>query len=632
MKTVRRLYFYAVAFISIEVVLWGLINLLRSIVDQTIGGGADALAQALALVLVGVPIFLFHWLWAQRASGRDNEEKTASLRAIFFYAILLGTLIPIVQNLLALIDRTLINVVRLEASRAILGGSQTWPDNLIAILMNGLVAAYFWNVLRGEWRTLPDHENFGDVRRLYRYIWMLYSLLMVIFGAQQILHFLFYIPSDVLGDIGRETAINGLALLAVGTPIWFYSWRVIQDSLADAAERESNLRLGILYLLALSGVITVLTTAALFVNIILSKLLGADMSTADFIHQIGGPISVGVPLGAVWAYYGHWLNRHIESIADPIRQSGMKRVYFYILSVLGLGGAFIGVASLIKFIIDLLTGGSLTLDDALRSNLAGAISLIVAWPLLWLMTWRPMQAEAFARGDAGDHARRSIVRKAYLYLALFAGVIGGMAAAVALVFELLKALLTGQTDSTFLATLLNDLQLLILFTILLVYHLTVLRRDGLFTADALAKKQSDFKVFVLDSGGGFGDLVKAALEKFAPNVPVTITNEQLQGQFDALVLSGSVAAKGPPDWIRSFDGNRIIVPDEAPGLIWAGGINKQSIQQAAQVIRQLAEGQEVRQQRDSNSGWMLVVYIAAALFGLQFLFMLLALVFSTFIR
>ncbi len=56
MKSIRRLYFYLVAFISIEVVLWGLVSLLRSIVDRSISGGVDALAQALALILVGVPI------------------------------------------------------------------------------------------------------------------------------------------------------------------------------------------------------------------------------------------------------------------------------------------------------------------------------------------------------------------------------------------------------------------------------------------------------------------------------------------------------------------------------------------------------------------------------------------------
>ena len=357
MKTVRRLYFYAVALISVEVVLWGLINLLRSIVDETIGGAADALAQALALVLVGVPIFLFHWLWVQRSSARDEEEQTASLRAIFFYSVLLGTLIPVVQNLLALINRILIGSVRLDPSRAILGGSQTWPDNLIAIVMNGLAAAYFWSTLRSEWGALPAKESFVDVRRLYRYIWVLYGLLMTIFGAQQTLRFIFYVPSEVLGDIGRETFINGIALLVTGTPLWFYAWRTVQASLSDADEQNSNLRLGILYLLALSGVITVLTTATMVVNIVLNKLLGADIATTDFIHRIGDPISVGIPLGAVWAYYGHWLNRHIESIHDPVRQAGMKRGYLYILSALGLGGAFIGVASLIKFIIDLTTGG-----------------------------------------------------------------------------------------------------------------------------------------------------------------------------------------------------------------------------------------------------------------------------------
>src|SRR5512133_3575349 len=127
MKTIRRLYFYAVAIISMEVVVWGIISLLRSIFSANkITNDASTLAQALALILVGVPIFLVHWFWAQRVSAKDDEEKTASIRAIFFYGILLGTLIPAVQNLLALIDRTFLAAANLYATRAILGGSQTW--------------------------------------------------------------------------------------------------------------------------------------------------------------------------------------------------------------------------------------------------------------------------------------------------------------------------------------------------------------------------------------------------------------------------------------------------------------------------------------------------------------------------
>jgi hypothetical protein len=144
MKSIRRLYFYLVAFISIEVVVWGLVNLLRSIVDQTVSGGADALAQALALILVGVPIFLIHWLWAQRASAAEEEEKEATLRAVFLYAVLLGTLIPVVQNVLSFINRALVQVTGLGVERAFSAfRNQTLADNLIAIVMNMIVAAYF---------------------------------------------------------------------------------------------------------------------------------------------------------------------------------------------------------------------------------------------------------------------------------------------------------------------------------------------------------------------------------------------------------------------------------------------------------------------------------------------------------
>src|SRR5512143_3298734 len=137
MKTVRRLYFYLVALISIEVVLWGLINLLRSILSQTVGGTAEVLARALALTVVGLPIFLFHWLWAQRLAAADEEERTASLRAVFFYGILLATLIPLIQNLLALVNRLLLTATGLQVGRALLGGGGTAPDNLIAVGING---------------------------------------------------------------------------------------------------------------------------------------------------------------------------------------------------------------------------------------------------------------------------------------------------------------------------------------------------------------------------------------------------------------------------------------------------------------------------------------------------------------
>ncbi len=622
MKSIRRLYFYLVAFISIEIVLWGLVSLLRSVVDDTISGGADALAQALALILVGVPIFLIHWLWAQRASVRDEEERTATLRAVFFYAILLATLIPVVQNLLSFIDRTLIQGAGLGVGRAFsVFREQTLADNIIAIIMNGIVAAYFWNILRGEWTTLPDKENFTEVRRLYRYIWMLYGLLMTVFGAQQILQFLLYIPGDVLGELGREVVVNGLALILVGTTVWVYSWRLIQDSLTDPAEMGSMLRLGILYFLALGGVITVITAASLVVNAVVTWLLGAGWTLRDFVQQVGGPISIGVPLGLVWAYYGYWLNRHIEAAGDRVRQSALKRLYNYILAFIGLTVAFVGVATLFSFIIDTLTGSGIVISESRRSTLATSISSLVVGLPLWLLMWRPMQAEALSEGEMGDHARRSVLRKIYLYLVLFGSVIGGMGTAVGLVYLLIRAILTGDPGSDFVNELLNLIQLLFLFGVVLMYHLNVLRMDGAATADSLAEKQSEYALLVVDSGDGFVESIRAALMKLGSKVQVTVTNpnEKPEGNFNALLLNGSVAVDAP-GWVRAFNGSRIVVQNDANGIVWTD-----DAAQAAESVQQLAEGQEIRRQKMGRSVWMTVVYVFAALFMLQLLFILLAL-------
>ena len=624
MKSIRRLYFYLVAFISIEVVVWGLIGLLRSIVDQTVSGGADALAQALALILVGVPIFLIHWLWAQRVSAREEEEKEATLRAVFLYAVLIGTLIPVIQNFLAFIDRSFVQVAGLGVGRAFASfRNQTIADNLIAIVMNLVVAAYFWNLLRGEWGTLKDKENFSEVRRLYRYIWMLYGLLMTVFGMQQILRYLIYIPGDILGEMGREVIVNGVALLFVGTPVWVYSWRVIQDSLADPAEMGSTLRLGILYILSLGGVITVVTTAAMTVNIIATRIFGADWSTQYFIQQLGGPISVGVPLGMIWAYYGHWLNRHIEAIGDKVRQAGMKRLYNYILAFIGLVVSFIGVQTLLSFIIDMATSKAFLLGNANRSSIATAISLLIVGLPLWLLTWRPMQAEALTQSEMGDHARRSILRKTYLYLALFTSVIGGMAAAVGLVYQLIRVVLTGDADSYFVNDLLNTIQLLFLFVVVLIYHWNVLRADGASMADTLAEKQGAFSVLIVDSDDGVVDAVKAALTKSGTKVQVTVStpDKKPEGDFSAMIVSGAVlAAEGTPAWIKSFGGNRIIVQNEASDLVWAD-----DAVQAAESVQRMAEGQEIQKKKVTRSAWNYVVYVFAALFAIELLFMLLSL-------
>jgi hypothetical protein len=629
MKTIRRLYFYLVAIISLEVVVWGVIGLLRSIIrGSDIVNGTEALAQALALIFVGVPIFLFHWLWSQNVSAKDLEEKTASLRAIFLYGTLLATLVPAVQNLFALINRTFLSTASLSVERAVIGGSQSWTDNILAIVINLLIAAYFWNILRNEWRTLTDTENFAEIRRLYRFIWVLYGLLMVIYGAQQALSYAFLLSSQVLGGIGRETIVNAIALLGIGTPIWFFSWRLLQDALPDPAEKESVLRLGILYLLALGGVITTLTAAGNLIYMLLNYLFGNGSTWQDTLQKIGGPISIGLPFGVMWAYYGHWLGQQFSFDENISRRAGKRRVYFYILSAIGLAASFTGIASLLLFIVDMGVDRNYLSDGGFSSSLASTLSTLAVGLPLWLMTWRPMQAEALGEGDASEHARRSIVRRSYLYLALFAGVIGGMIAAVVLVFTLINTALGGTDSIT--RNALDSFILLILFVVLLLYHLSVLRKDSASRSEVLEAKQQEFQILVFNNEDGkFGESVQATFEKqeLKASVKVINTNEAIPSDIKAgaVILPMSLAINLPKNaeaWIRSFDGSKLIVNDEAAGIFWMNDFEQMAVSAQA-----LAEGQELRPQssKRATSPWIYGAYVLAGLFLCQIIGILLLL-------
>ncbi|MCB0120133.1 MAG: hypothetical protein KDD72_13965, partial [Anaerolineales bacterium] len=167
------------------------------------------------------------------------------------------------------------------------------------------------------------------------------------------------------------------------------------------------------------------------------------------------------------------------------------------------------------------------------------------------------------------------------------------------------------------------------FVVVLLYHLSALRKDGVSRKDALVEKQTQFRVLVFDHNGTFGESVRAVFKKRAPDVPVRILNvkESIPGdvQADAVVLSGSMAVNTPETveaWIRSFNGNKLVVSDEAAGVFWMN-----DFEQAADSAKTLAEGQDLRPQssKRTSSIWTYVAYVFAGLFACQLLFILLGL-------
>ena len=239
MQTVRRLYFYAVAIVSLEVVIWGLIGLARTLFNRgDLGQPANQLANSLSLVVVGLPVFLIHWGAAQRDALRDPEERASRIRAVFFYGALGGILVPIVQSSLAIANRLLLLALNLQFS-PLVGRGTTWSDNLVAIAINAGAAVYILSISRKDWAANPAGSSLVEARRLYRYLWVLYGLGIMVFGVQQVLQFIFLSLSNLLG-VGGFLLADGLALLLVGVPVWILTWQIVEDALPQPGEQDPH--------------------------------------------------------------------------------------------------------------------------------------------------------------------------------------------------------------------------------------------------------------------------------------------------------------------------------------------------------------------------------------------------------
>src|SRR5262250_931797 len=96
MTIVRRLYFYAAAFIGLQMLAAGARDLLGTLLERLLappalgpaGQSALRLSASAALLLIGLPLWAIHWWVVQRSASRAEEQR-ASLRRLYIYLVLL---------------------------------------------------------------------------------------------------------------------------------------------------------------------------------------------------------------------------------------------------------------------------------------------------------------------------------------------------------------------------------------------------------------------------------------------------------------------------------------------------------------------------------------------------------------
>ena len=104
MSSVRRGYIYLACIASLESVAWAAIALLRGLLVPDTFRSVEDTAWPIAVIVVGLPIFLAHWLWAQRLASGEAEERGAVVRRLYLYGAMATFLGPFVANAVDLLD------------------------------------------------------------------------------------------------------------------------------------------------------------------------------------------------------------------------------------------------------------------------------------------------------------------------------------------------------------------------------------------------------------------------------------------------------------------------------------------------------------------------------------------------
>ena len=635
MRVVRRFYFYAISFISLEVVLWGVITLLNSTTNAPVGGGiASLLARGFSQILVGLPIFLLHWSVIRRDLQKDPEEHQTLLRAIFTFGLQLATLIPIFTNLHAIIRRPLFDWLQVYPLFQNFLAGKNFLDNLISILVNSVVFYFALRLLKKDQATYPTASNIENIRRIYRYVWFGIGLSSLVVGLQQVLYSVFYLSNG----LGNSTAIklaNGTSVTLISAGIWFEFSRQIDKGLVHKHESNAILRTIVLFVINFTAIGFVLVNTGLVINSILGWLLGAGQTFSSFFNSNAGKISILIPMIVVWIYYGRALKDHFAANPEILVRDRLQRIYHSILALAGNAAVFYGLWSLLGLIADLLTGQDI-LSASTRNNLSEGVAILAVSLPIWLQSWPFLQNIVNGSDERADHARQSVIRKAFLYLIIFTSVVGLMAAGGLLAYQLINSALGNPFDNL-TQFVVRKLFLIGLITVWLIYHLRVLQSDGRKTQQALIKQHEAFKTTVLtDSEADLStQQLVALLQKKLPDIPVNLQvrkdnpNWSIADDTRALIIPASMLISESIS--QQFKGKIVVLPDPSETYTWVGvpAKNQEEIHQdAVRVIRQLAEGEEARSSGPVNA-WITIGYILGAIFALQILLVLFSLLMNT---
>lgn len=505
MVAVRRLYVYAVTFAAQWVVITGLANLLRVLVELALGvpspdpsfvAAPDYFRQRVslfgALLLVGTPIWAGHWWAATRLAAREDaggiDERRSLVRQVYLYASTFAAA----------------GIVAFQAIAALREPLMVWlglPGPSGAMLLASVVGKLFWCAAAAAlwmylWRLAQeDRHRSGErpgaaiVRRLEVFAAASVAMLMLAVAAAGLIWLAWRALAEPAQPVtlGPPWWAGPFAQYAPAALVWAAGWALhwaiaeswlLQPAL-QAQERHATVRRLYLYLTVFVAVTFTLTNVSrLLYGFLLAALGEPRPGGQPLLLGAGRPLSWVAVFLPLWWYHWSILRRDAAVLPLGEPQAGIRRIYVYLVSLLSLALLATGTGLALSALVDVAAAGAGVSfsEAALRSKVSfAATSMIVGLPV-WAWHWGAAQRLA-ADTTQGWQERRSLSRRIYLYLVLFAAVVTILGTGAAFLYEVLRALLGARIDVAYWRTLGNELGAVLVALGVLAYHVPVLRAD-----------------------------------------------------------------------------------------------------------------------------------------------------------
>lgn len=630
MRTVRRIYFYLVTFVSLQIAASGASTLLGNLLNgRLLDPQQNMFAEGLSLLLVSLPVLLLHWGIAQRDARRDPLERADRIRAAFLYLTQAVALVIAAVNVMTLFSWLGRRFLPPHESWQLMPGEYGAWNFLAWIAVELLVWFVFRRITAREWREAPGVE-LVTWRRAHRYFWVVYATVLFFAGCTEVINFWIspvmrqeYMPYDPL--------LGGLGNLLVAIPAWVIAWRRVQVSLKEPGESTALLRLMALYLLALAGAAGAVANTGGLLGVGFRALLGESFAGTLLLDSLRSYLPMAIPAALIWGVYHGALEHTIDGHPTLLQRASLRRLYTYSLVLVGTSAVLFGLWQSFNALIEMsfATGW----DPTGRVKLGTALGMLVVGLPLWWITWGEARREAAGSDELAEHARRSVVRKAFLYRVIFASVVLGMVAAGLLINVLVNQLAIGN-QMDFVPQLLKRIQTVLLLGGWLAFYLNELRQDGRASQAGLHERHAAYPVLVLHAGDPtFAAEMSAELARQSPHLPVRVVDVNVDalpevGAAAALIAPAALVAE-PGDalraWLAGFAGPRVAVPGDGGPWTWAGLPQRSARQwqaEAAQWVRNLAEGQSPA--AATTSPRMIAAYIAGELLALALVMIVLA--------